>query len=78
MNCPYCGGPMEHGEITGDGRGKVRWVPEGELPTKLDRFFADPYRRRLTGATYKMFCFWIQSDYCPKCRKMIFDTDIET
>ena len=78
MTCPFCGGQMQSGQITGDGRSKVRFYKEGQLPTKLDRAFADPWQGRLTAARYEPFTgFWIDSHYCPACRKMIFETDIE-
>ena len=33
MDCPFCGCAMQHGEIVGDGRTKIRWEPEGLYPT---------------------------------------------
>lgn len=76
MNCPFCGKAMEHGEIVGDGRTKIRWEPEGLYPTRLDKIFADPWHGRLTGAVYQAGVR-ITADFCPTCKKMVFDTDIE-
>ena len=32
MDCPYCGSAMQHGEIYGDGRMKVSWIPQSSFP----------------------------------------------
>lgn len=75
MDCPYCGGEMQHGEIYGDGRMKVSWIPESCFPqTRLDKILSADLHR-LVDVTYKGG-FWIPGDYCPACRKMIIETDI--
>ena len=78
MTCPFCGGQMQSGQITGDGRAPVRFIREGAYPTKLDRLLADPNEGRLSAAKGNAFTgFKIDSHYCPACRKMIFETDIQ-
>lgn len=75
MDCPYCGGAMQHGELHGDGREKVSWYPEKHYPqSPLDKIFSGD-KRRLKNVAYKVG-FWIQADWCPTCRKMIFETDL--
>ena len=78
MICPFCGKEMTAGQLTGDGRAPVRFIREGAYSTKLDRLLADPNEGRLSAAKGNVFTgFWIDSHYCPACRKMIFDTDIQ-
>lgn len=80
MNCPYCAGEMQSGTIRFDGRFHIRWFPDGQVKTRSDRFWdALGGVGGLTAAQYN----WsgvlgsISSDYCPTCKKMIFETDIE-
>lgn len=75
MDCPYCGGAMQHGEVFGDGRMRVSWIPENRFnQTVMDKILSADMHR-LTGATYKGG-FWIPADYCKTCRKMIIETDM--
>jgi hypothetical protein len=75
MKCPYCGGEMQHGEIFGDGRMKVCWVPENRYNISIMDKLLSADMHRLKNVTYKSG-FWIQADYCKACKKMIFETDI--
>lgn len=75
MKCPYCGGEMQHGEIFGDPRMKISWIPENRYnKTRMDKLLSADIHR-LTQVSYKSG-FWIQADYCKACKKMIFETDI--
>lgn len=75
MDCPFCRQPMQHGEIYGDGRMKVSWVPENRFNQSLMDKILSADMHRLKNVAYKSG-FWIQADYCPACKKMIFETDI--
>lgn len=74
MNCPFCSSPMKEGEITGDGRTKVRWCENGEKT-----WFFDIISEKgiLKSVEYSWAKFKINGYYCPVCSKMIFDTEIE-
>ena len=76
--CPFCGKEMTAGQLTGDGRAPVRFIRVGAYPTKLDRLLADPNEGRLRAAKGNVFTsFKIDSHYCPDCKKMIIETDIQ-
>lgn len=75
MDCPYCKGTMQKGIISGDGRQAVRWQGDGDKTNFLDRMFGSG---KLTAAKpFAVALFGIDAYYCAKCRKMIFDTDIQ-
>lgn len=75
MDCPYCGNEMQHGEIFGDPRSKLCWVPENRFNKSfMDKLFSADMHR-LKNVTYKSGA-WIQADYCVACKKMIIETDI--
>ncbi|MBQ5311948.1 MAG: hypothetical protein ILP19_07920 [Oscillospiraceae bacterium] len=75
MKCPYCDSEMQKGMITGDGRSAVKWQADGDKPNVLDRIFGSG---DLTAAKISALSgFKIDADYCAKCHKMIFDTDIQ-
>ena len=73
MKCPYCGSEMQEGRLTGDGRSRVHWVPDGEKLTVADRLTG----RGLVDAKYHLSEFVIRAQYCAGCEKMIFDTKIQ-
>ena len=83
MKCPYCGGEMQHGQITGS---KVlRLSPPAEPPKNLHRIGLEDggngvKKAGLVGeildVPYAGLALWIPADYCQACKKMIFDTDI--
>lgn len=72
MKCPFCENEMQLGLITGDGRSTVHWTPEGE---KLGVLASMVGKGRI-DADYTLTKFSIKANYCSKCKKMIFDTDI--
>lgn len=79
MKCPFCGGEMQAGTISFDGRTKLFWLPDGENKSSVQRFL--DAIGGIGSLTAGETDFWsrgrLKSDYCPDCRKMIFDTDIE-
>lgn len=78
MQCPYCGGEMRHGEITtavNNFHNHLMWM-EGNLPDKKRKFFGMFRPGKLLQMPYVGTRFWLPADFCPKCKKMIFDTDI--
>ena len=75
MTCPYCGGEMRHGEITADNT-IIRWI-EGDKPkSKAQKFFSSRMEGNLLRIPHFAFRPWIPANYCGKCRKMIFETEI--
>ena len=72
MKCPYCGGAMQKGVISGDGRSRVCWKA-GERVTFLDKING---LGKIKAAKYTLAVFSIEADYCFTCKKMIFETDI--
>lgn len=75
MNCPYCGGEMRHGEITTDTT-IIRWVEGQEPKSKFWKFHAPRTAGKLLQIPHFAWKPWIPADFCPKCKKMIFETDI--
>lgn len=78
MTCPYCGCEMRHGEITSADRGlhnHLLWI-EGEPLSKKRKFFGLHKTGKLMQMPYVGTKYWIPADFCPKCKKMIFETDI--
>jgi hypothetical protein len=74
MDCPFCGKEMKSGILSGDGRSKVRWK-EGEKKSNVwDKL---SLTGGLTGVKYTLSSFTIPAYFCPDCKKMIFDTDVE-
>ena len=75
MICPYCGGEMRHGEITTKST-VIRWI-EGSKPlSKVKKTFGAGMEGNLLRIPHYAFQPWIPADYCEKCRKMIFETEI--
>lgn len=72
MICPFCEQEMITGIMSGDGRSPVRWAP---LDGKLSLMEKIVGKGIVTGVTYK-FGFKIETEYCPHCKKMIFNTDV--
>lgn len=82
MKCPFCGGDMHHGNITGS---KVlRLVPDSETPKEVHRIFenADQKQRNnglegnILNVPYHGLAPWIPADYCKVCNKVIFTATI--
>ena len=74
MDCPYCGEQMQHGEITSNGTLLV-WN-EGEPLSKARKLLGAGLKGKQLQMPYVGLQFWIPADFCPKCKKMIFTTDI--
>lgn len=75
MKCSYCGNEMRHGEITTNST-IIRWI-EGVNPiSKTKKFFTTGLEGNLLRIPHYAFHPWIPADYCGKCRKMIFETEI--
>lgn len=79
--CPYCGKEMQSGNITGDGRTSVRFVPDdaekGFLPS-LERLVGGVGKINAVNYAYMNCGFTIKARFCADCKKMIFDTDLST
>lgn len=78
MTCPYCGGEMRHGEITTVDNGMrniLQWM-EGEPLSKGKKLLGSCRSGKMLQMPYVGFRYWIPADFCPKCKKMIFETDI--
>lgn len=83
MKCPFCGGEMQSGQITG---GKVlRFAPPAQPPKNLQRIGAEDNGKLVRNAgfsgeildvPYSGLSLWIPAEYCRSCKKMIFDADI--
>lgn len=74
MKCPFCEREMVAGTLSGDGRSPVLWEMEGKKLGVLDKLggkgaLKDVEYHPLSG-------FTIKADYCPYCKKMMFDTEI--
>lgn len=73
MKCPFCGKETVSGQITGDGRSQVHFEPNGKKINALDKALGVG----IIDVKYsKMRKFSIDADYCPDCRKMMFDTEV--
>lgn len=74
MNCPYCGKPMETGEIPGRREAGVFWIPE-EADIMVS--FAEWELKEKGGITLtepKFFGFPSLKAYiCRACKKGMFD-----
>ena len=75
MICPYCRGEMRAGQLIADTRQPLGFCPDDAPPGKLDMFFGT--FPRLSGVKHGFSYLRIRSDYCPRCKKMIIDTNIE-
>ena len=73
MTCPFCGGEMETGILSGDGRSKVSWKQGDRKTGVTDRIAGIG---TVTAARYTLTAFTIEALYCRRCKKMIFDTDV--
>ena len=71
--CPYCQNEMQHGEITVDRRSPVFFRKEGVKRTLSDMFWGVG---RIQAGLENGWNQGIPADYCHKCKKMIFDTEI--
>ncbi len=75
MNCPFCNKEMIKGIISGDGRSRVAWKAGDKKRGLVDALCGIG---KLTAPKYSLASFMIESFYCTDCKKMIFDTEIES
>ncbi len=75
MKCPFCENEMQKGILSGDGRSAVTWKAGEEQTGFFDRFLGIG---RVTAAKHTLAHFAIEANYCHACKKMIFDTDIQS
>ncbi len=73
MKCPFCDKEMTKGFISGDGRSGVYWNDEAEKISFVDKIVGVG---KVTAAKYTLTQFKIDANYCPDCKKMIFDTEV--
>lgn len=73
MLCPYCQNEMQRGEIIADPRGGMFFRQEGK---KLGFWDSLAGVGRIEAAKGGWSKLKLPADYCPKCKKMIFDTEI--
>lgn len=75
MNCPFCGKEMTAGTLTcSDGRGRVIWEAADKKLSFLDKLGGKGALKG--GEFHPLSGVTIKADYCPFCKKMIFDTEI--
>lgn len=74
MKCPFCGGEMQEGSLSGDGRSRVRWEADNEEKAGL---LEKALGKGAVSAEYSLSKFKMRGSYCPACKKMILDADIE-
>ena len=74
MICPFCEKEMQQGILSGDGRQAVTWKAGSSKTGAFDRLFGIG---KVTAAEYTLTTFSIEAQYCPGCKKMIFDTGIK-
>lgn len=80
MDCPYCGEKMQSGTLFFGIKGEPRFLTEQQLSqSRSDRFWdtlggignlkVDDSRTWSASRTH--------GEFCPRCKKMIIDTDVE-
>lgn len=74
MECPYCKGEMIKGVLSGDGRMPVVFNQGENKKSFLLSMMGDG---QVKAAKHTFFSFAIDAFYCGKCKKMIFDTEIQ-
>ncbi len=75
MICPYCGGSMQHGEILS--RSDIlQWIETEEPVSKAKKYTSLGLEGKMLLVPSTLGRAWIPADYCPKCKKMIFETEI--
>ncbi len=74
MICPYCNNEMLEGNLNGDGRGGVHWKEGTRHSSVIDKICGTG---ELTATSYTAFSrFQIDCHYCPRCKKIIIDTEV--
>ena len=74
MICPFCGKEMEKGILSGDGRSKVRWKAGDK---KADIWDALSCLGSVSAVKYTRTAFTVESFFCPTCKKMMIETDVD-
>lgn len=75
MMCPYCGGEMKQGYLRCDNRAGLMWITEDEKVGWLDREIGRVGQLKATNIGLAIAK--TPANYCPACKKMIIDTDIQ-
>lgn len=73
MKCPFCEQEMILGTISGDGRSRVFWTTAEDKISLMDKIVG---KGMVESVSYSLGTFKVEAQYCPHCKKMIFDTDI--
>lgn len=74
MECPYCKKEMKEGILSGDARQGVSWKEGDRKASLFDKMGGSC---AVTAAKCGLSTFTIQAHFCPGCKKMIIDTDVE-
>lgn len=74
MECPYCKKEMKEGILSGDARQGVSWKEGDRKASFFDKMGGSC---KVTAAKCGLSVFTIQAHFCPGCKKMIIDTDVE-
>ena len=74
MLCPYCNQEMTDGTLSCDGRSSLLFS-RGDKRMPFSEMLGGT--GRLTAAQHR---FWqgivVKANFCPKCKKIIIDTDV--
>lgn len=73
MNCPYCSKEMKKGKIHFDLRIIPYWIEDGDKRHIEDVFLG----KNLLPMQSSGMKRYVESFYCPDCKKMIFDADLQ-
>lgn len=73
MKCPYCEQEMIAGIMSGDGRSRVFWETSEDKLGLMDKVVG---KGMVESVSYSLAKFKLKTNYCPACKKMIFDTNI--
>jgi len=73
MHCPYCSKEMKKGKIYTASTAVPYWLEDGDKRQAEDVFTG----RGLLPVRSALMTHSIESYYCPDCKKMIFDADIQ-
>lgn len=74
MKCPYCDQEMQQGEILADPRGGMVFQQEGQKIGFFDGLAGVGRIEAARGSGWTKIR--IPADYCPRCKKMIFGTEV--
>jgi len=62
---------MQQGVLEGDGRTKLRWLPDDKIIKWVDRLSSN--FGVVADAEYNKLKFTLKGEYCPACDKFIAD-----